>query len=55
MDKPLRPTYVNERARIEEHDEFMCEAHRLYPLQPICPDHYTPPGACPCSRPSRRY
>lgn len=49
--KPLPPVFVNQRARIEEHDKFMEDARRQYPGRPICPDCYLPPGRCHHWRP----
>lgn len=44
--KPLMPVFVNQRARIEEHDRFMAEARQQYPDRPICPDCFRPPQRC---------
>lgn len=47
-EKPLRPTYANERVRIEEHDKLMAEAAAVFcvPLPEICPDCYRAAPAC---------
>lgn len=44
--QPLPPTYVNERARIEEHDRFIAEARTRFGVRVICPDCYLPPAQC---------
>lgn len=46
MNKPLPPVFVNERARLEEHDRFIAEARVRYGVQNICPDCYLPPAQC---------
>lgn len=43
---PLKPTYVNERARIEEHERFIAEARVRFGVRVICPDCYLPPAQC---------
>jgi hypothetical protein len=43
---PLKPTYVNERARIEEHDRMLAEARTRFGVRVICPDCYLPPAQC---------
>lgn len=44
--RPLKPTYVNEKERVEEHVMFMRLARDRYPNQPICPDCYQPYFSC---------
>jgi hypothetical protein len=43
---PLKPTYVNERARIEEHDRMMTDARTRHAVRVVCPDCYLPPAQC---------
>ena len=54
MKAPLKPAYVNERARIEEHDRFMSDARTRYGVRVICPDCYLPPAQCPHVEQQRR-
>lgn len=44
MSRPLPPVFVNERARIEEHNQMMEDAAREHDVivWRICPDHYIP-------------
>jgi hypothetical protein len=46
MREPLKPTFVNERARLEEHDRMLAEARTRYGTRIICPDCYLPPAQC---------
>jgi hypothetical protein len=46
MREPLKPTFVNERARIEEHERMMAEARTRFGVRIICPDCYLPPAQC---------
>lgn len=43
--RPLKPTFVNEKARIEEHDRLRSEAMRRHGGL-VCPDCYEPPATC---------
>lgn len=44
--RPLPPVFVNERARLEEHERFLSEARIRYGVRNICPDCYLPPAQC---------
>jgi hypothetical protein len=46
--QPLPPVFVNERARLEEHDRFIADARVLHNRRIICPDCYLPPAKCGC-------
>lgn len=46
MREPLKPTFVNERARLEEHDRTMANAVRVHRTTRICPDCYQPVSSC---------
>lgn len=52
--EPLKPTFVNEQARIEEHDSQMAWARRQYGTDVICPDCYSPPSRCQHVKPYDR-
>lgn len=44
--KPLPPVFINEAARVEEHDRFLAEARTRFGTRIICPDCYLPPAQC---------